>query len=256
MSMAPGGYPDPFSNGYLRWWDGERWTPQTSIPQPWAPADPAVPAGPAVPADPAVPAGPAAPWGAPTPPPAAPGYGAPWGGYAGPTAPPLVASFPLATYGKRVGARLIDTLILGVVLLPVAVAVLWTPMQDFFNSLPTDGSAPSAQVMADFETRIVGRVLLVSLLALIVQLAYEVPQLVLYGRTVGKRAFGIRVRPLAEDRLPTLKEAMIRWGVSAAGNFVGGGFFTLLDDLFPLWDKPWQQTIHDKAAKTVVVPHR
>jgi uncharacterized RDD family membrane protein YckC len=134
--------------------------------------------------------------------------------------------------------------------------VLWTPLHDFINSLPKDGTAPSTQAMADFEARIVGRALLVSFVSLVLQLAYEVPQLVRYGRTVGKRVAGIRVRPLAEDRLPTLKEAMIRWAVAAAGNFVGGGLFILLDDLFPLWDKPWKQTIHDKAAKTVVVPHR
>ncbi len=263
MSMEAGWYPDPFSNGYLRWWDGERWTPQTSVPQPVGPGAPTAPASPA------------SPWGAPTQPPgppAAPPYappygapygaptgappGAPWGGYAGPTASPQVAPYPLASYGSRIGARLIDTLILGVVLLPLVVAALWTPLHDFVNSLPTDGSAPSTQLVTDFETRIVGRVLAVSFLSLVVQLAYEVPQLVKYGRTVGKRVAGIRVRPLAEDRLPTLKEAMIRWGVSAGGSFVGGGLFTLLDDLFPLWDKPWQQTLHDKAAKTVVVPNR
>jgi len=65
---------------------------------------------------------------------------------------------------------------------------------------------------------------------------------------------GIRVRPMAEDRRPSLGEAATRTGVIAGGWLVAGGFFMLLDDLWPLWDKPWQQALHDKAAKTVVVP--
>jgi hypothetical protein len=31
------------------------------------------------------------------------------------------------------------------------------------------------------------------------------------------------------------------------------GFYVLLDDLRPFWDKPFQQSLHDKAAQTVVV---
>ena len=40
------------------------------------------------------------------------------------------------------------------------------------------------------------------------------------------------------------------------GQLVIGFVFVLIDCLWPLWDKPWQQAIHDKAAKTVVVPKR
>jgi uncharacterized RDD family membrane protein YckC len=34
---------------------------------------------------------------------------------------------------------------------------------------------------------------------------------------------------------------------------VVGGFFRLLDGLWPLWDKPYRQALHDKAMKTIVV---
>src|SRR5665213_679004 len=137
MTMAPGWYPDPFSNGYLRWWDGERWTPQTSVPG----ATPAVVAPPAG----------APPFGAP---PAVGGQ--PWGAYAGPMAPPLVASFPLASWWSRVGARFVDWLILSVVLIPVAFALLWQPFRDFVNSFPADGRAPSQQAITDFYGQILG----------------------------------------------------------------------------------------------------
>jgi uncharacterized RDD family membrane protein YckC len=235
MSMAPGWYPDPFSSGYLRWWDGERWAPQTVLSAPTSASQ------------------------APTPPPGASWPGAPpagYSGYGGSVVGTAVAPFPLASWGSRFGARLLDTLITGVLILPVAVALMWTPLQDFVNALPKNGQPASAQALSDFYGRVVLRVLLVTLVSVVVGFVYEVPQLVAYGRTVGKRALGIRVRPLAEDRLPTWKESTIRWGVSAGGSLVGGVLFTALDDLFPLWDKPWQQAIHDKAAKTVVVPNR
>ena len=83
---------------------------------------------------------------------------------------------------------------------------------------------------------------------------YFVPQNVWYGRTIGKRALGIRIRMLAEDRNPRWGEATIRYLVFGIGSAFAGGIFVLVDCLWPLWDKPWAQALHDKAAKTVVVP--
>jgi uncharacterized RDD family membrane protein YckC len=77
---------------------------------------------------------------------------------------------------------------------------------------------------------------------------------VAYGRTVGKRVLGIRIRMLADDRTPDLSTALIRWALFTAGTVIAGGPFLLLDGLWPLWDKPWRQALHDKLAKTVVVP--
>ena len=256
--MARGWYSDPFSSAYLRWWDGERWTSSTVVagqgPPPPPPGSPLPP--------------PVAPTVAPTAPIAPPTYGQPpaygqpppptqqppWAPYSAPPWPAQVATFPLASWGNRFAARLIDWLILAVVLLPVGLALLWGPFSDFVDTLPAGGSMPSQQVIADFYTQIFGRVIALTVLSIVLQFVYEVPQLVAYGRTPGKRLMGLRIRPLAEDRLPSWREATIRWGVVALGSLVGGGLFTLLDDLFPLWDKPWQQTLHDKAAKTVVVP--
>jgi uncharacterized RDD family membrane protein YckC len=108
--------------------------------------------------------------------------------------------------------------------------------------------------MTAFETRVLGMSLGLSLLSLAVMFLYLVPQNVWYGRTVGKRALGIRIRMLAEDRNPRWGEATIRYAVFGIGLMFAGGIFVLVDCLWPLWDKPWAQALHDKAAKTVVVP--
>lgn len=216
MSMAAGWYPDPFSNaGYLRWWDGTRWTSQTTLP-----VDPQATAA-----------------------------------QVGATPPPAqVATFPVATWGARLAAYLIDALLMSVVLVPVYVAMLWPALRDFIDAIPTDGSQVPIATMTAFETRVLGMSLAMSVVSLVVLFAYMVPQNVWYGRTVGKRALGIRIRMLAEDRNPRWGEASIRAGVFGLGTAVAGGIFVLVDCLWPLWDKPWAQALHDKAAKTVVVP--
>ena len=49
---------------------------------------------------------------------------------------------------------------------------------------------------------------------------------------------------------------LARWGVFEACSIVLAGLPLLVDCLWPLWDRPWQQALHDKAAKTIVVPTR
>jgi uncharacterized RDD family membrane protein YckC len=72
------------------------------------------------------------------------------------------------------------------------------------------------------------------------------------GQTVGKRVMKVRVTPL--DPAGRLNRGMLakRWLVQAvAGSFIP--FFSYLDGFWQLWDKPFQQCLHDKFAQTVVV---
>ena len=264
MSMAPGWYPDPFSVGYVRWWDGKAWSSQTQVaprtdetpqaaaaaaataevpataPSPYPPSSYPPPAYPSAPpygqqqpygqqpygtAAPPPYGGfqPPSPYGQPPPAPyGAPPQQPPWAGYQPyPPLPPGPA-FPLASWGTRFGAWLIDAIIVGLVLVPVYVAVLYPDFRDFFDSLPTDGTAPDVQVVVNFETAIIGKAFVLSLLGALAWLVYAVPQLVAYGRTLGKRVVGIRVRPLAQDRNPSWAEASVRTAVFACGQLVSG----------------------------------
>ncbi len=91
-----------------------------------------------------------------------------------------------------------------------------------------------------------------------VSFAYEVPQLARWGQTLGKRACRIRVvRRDGAERLG-LPTAVIRWLVSGlAPNMPFIGLpLGLLDGLWLLWDRPWRQCLHDKAASTIVIVPR
>jgi uncharacterized RDD family membrane protein YckC len=70
------------------------------------------------------------------------------------------------------------------------------------------------------------------------------------GQTLGKKAMKIKVVRAADGGPIGYNEAFLRWLVGALIGFVPLG--TFLDILWPLWD-PRLQTLHDKAAKTVVV---
>jgi uncharacterized RDD family membrane protein YckC len=71
------------------------------------------------------------------------------------------------------------------------------------------------------------------------------------GQTIGKRVMKIGVVPINTAESLTRGHLGLRWISEIGMGFVPG--LGLIDVLFPLWDKPYTQALHDKAAKTVVV---
>jgi len=130
--------------------------------------------------------------------------------------------------------------------------LLWPSINDFMAAIPADGSAPSDQSLKDLQAAVVGMSLTLTAVSAAISFVYQVPQNVRWGRTVGKRVVGIRIRPRVADGSLTWGQATIRWAVDAAFSAISP-LLNLLDYLWPLWDKPWRQAIHDKAAKTIVV---
>jgi uncharacterized RDD family membrane protein YckC len=109
---------------------------------------------------------------------------------------------------------------------------------------------------ADLAGDLIGPFLLLELGLVVVTLAayyvYYVEMMYRSGQTLGKRLIGIRVVPADPGRRLTRTMAAKRYGVEfVAGSVVP--FFSLLDGLWQLWDTPFQQTLHDKAAQTVVI---
>ncbi len=183
-------------------------------------------------------------------------YGQFPGGYpqTGPTAPD---GTPLAGRWRRLWGALIDGVIVSAVAGLLGASLVSAIADDFRRYINQATAAAQAGAAAPdantFVANVTPDLLRLALLQLLVAAVYEIPLTKLRGQTLGKMALGTRVRPLAQEGLPTWGQSVLRWigyRVLAAVPQVGG-FYSLLDALWLLWD-PRRQTLHDKIAKTVV----
>ncbi|WP_431949167.1 RDD family protein [Actinacidiphila sp. bgisy167] len=153
-----------------------------------------------------------------------------------PTDPALAGMPPLAGSGQRFVARLIDGAIFLVLAFVLSMA---------FGASFTDPDD-------------LGKVVVVSLIVGVASFLYEALMLKSSGQTIGKKVMKIRVARLADGSVPgnaAWARAGTYAGISVAGNVIPcvGFLLPLLNVLWHLWDKPYRQCWHDKAAKTVVV---
>ncbi|GHG70395.1 RDD family protein [Streptomyces griseocarneus] len=155
-------------------------------------------------------------------------YGGPYG-----AADPLAGMPPLASRFRRLVARIIDALIVGI---PVSVVF----------SLATWGYDPWKDTSKNTG---------LSILISIIYFLYEGLMLTTRGQTVGKMAMKIRVAMLDNGAIPEGRPGWTRAAVYSLPEIVPccGFVFWLLNVLWCTWDEPYHQCIHDKAAKTVVV---
>lgn len=288
MSVQPGWYVDPADPETRRYWDGEGWmgapipvdaTPPEGPPPP-EPAPVAAPAPAAPPADPGQPTpGPQSGHPGAGPHPEQPGWwpgqptdaGQPSGpppGWPYPTWPgrpplPQPHGLPLASYGARLVARLID---FGVVfLLNVAVNgwFVWRYVEEvapylresFRRALAGNSSTEGLPQPGE---QAGGLQIVILLIATALWFAYEVPSMAARGQTFGKRVAGIRAVPVEADQPLGFGRATRRWTTLGLPTMLWyccgfGLLLQLVDAVSPLFDQPLRQALHDKRAQTVVV---
>lgn len=161
-----------------------------------------------------------------------PPYGQPYGGpghVAGPYG-------ELASRWARLGALLLDGLLLGgVSLVLVAPFIDWDTMLD-----------PYAEAGATLSTD-----LTTSAVSTVIGFLYFWLMHARSGQTLGKKAAGIRVVREHDGGAISSGTSAWRYGVQILLS-LPCGIGSLLDALWILWD-PRKQTIHDKAAHTLVV---
>ncbi|MFD4976144.1 RDD family protein [Streptomyces sp. NPDC058424] len=106
----------------------------------------------------------------------------------------------------------------------------------------------------------------------LVYIGYDGYLLTTRGRTFGKQWMKIQVGMLHDGSLPAGRPGWLRaaayglpgvlaeagwalWAINVLPAFVPSlfGILWLINVLWLLWDKPYQQALHDKAAETVVV---
>ncbi|MDF3292931.1 RDD family protein [Streptomyces silvisoli] len=145
---------------------------------------------------------------------------------------PLAGMPPLANRFKRLVARIIDALIVGI---PLGLIL---------------GFA-----FGGYNYNRAGRSFWQELIYALVYFAYDGYMLTTRGQTFGKQFMKIRVAMLDNGALPAGQPGWTRAAVYALPPIVPccGSLFWLVNVLWLLWDKPYQQALHDKAAKTVVV---
>lgn len=258
MTQIPAGwYPDPApappgQPPQVRYWDGSGWTEHVS---------PAAPAAPVAQV-------------------AAPAYSPAPAAETGPTTPDGAR---LAGWWSRVGAYLIDGILLGVVSQIVSIpgtVAMQADLEDVFDAWETrlDSAETWSEVeplfddllgvLSDNVWWLVGPSLVASMLYFLIFWVWK-------GATLGQMVLGIKVRLRSEDTgggLP-IGSAALRWLVmggigsiaflfafgSGIGTFLAimgaTGLFGLVNFLWPLFDDK-RQAIHDKVARTNVVKVR
>ncbi len=167
----------------------------------------------------------------------------------------------MADFLSRFVAYLIDSTLLsglvGLIAIPLYLLLLQTKLEELSRLQVTQDASgsitagTSVSTRGFFETLLVvyGALILISLIA---HYLYFVEVLLRRGQTLGKKAMNIAVAPLDPGARLTRGIVAKRFLVEIlVGSVVP--FFTLIDALWQLRDQRYQQTLHDKFAKTVVV---
>lgn len=154
-----------------------------------------------------------------------------------------------AGLGKRFGARLIDlvlTLAVGGGVAFPFVGKVTDHLDAKVNAVEQAGETKQVWLL-DGTT---GAYLGVVLGALVVfGLLYEVLPTARWGRTLGKKLFGISVVHIEGHGKPGFGAALVRWLVYGV---LGLAVIGVLNVLWCVFDRPWRQCWHDKAARTFV----
>ena len=239
-SPAPGWYPDPHVPQQMRWWDGQAWTEDTyerTLPLESGLASPersgASPTLTRTPTRQGVRTG----------------------------ASTTDDGVPLSAWGWRALARVIDALLINALAMLLAFPAssdLLAALRDQLTQ-SVQSAQPGAAGAGAWATdpRVLRAVGVITLVQLVVSLAYEMGFLLWRQATPGKLLVGLRVRPWQPGARLSPTVIARRWLASEAASSLPniGTVYYLVDVLWPLRD-PRRQALHDKFAGTCVVRPR
>ncbi|MEU2622182.1 RDD family protein [Streptomyces sp. NPDC007157] len=159
------------------------------------------------------------------------------------------ASARPAGLGKRFAARLVDSLVVGMVTAAAAVPFgtqAADHVRDKIDAAKLSGRTETVWLLDGTTGLYLGIVLAV---LLVVGVLYEVLPTAKWGRTLGKKLFGLEVRDIEGHEPPAFGAALRRWLVYTVPGLLGIG---IVGVAWCLFDRPWHQCWHDKAAHTFV----
>jgi uncharacterized RDD family membrane protein YckC len=150
---------------------------------------------------------------------------------------------------KRLLARLIDSVIVGVAVAAVGVPLgtaAYDHIQQKIDAARRTGETVTVWLI-DGTTSVQLAIFLA--VVLVTGLLYEVLPTAKWGRTLGKKLFGLKVLDIESQYEPGFWPALRRWLTHTVLGALVIGFLGLAWCLF---DRPWRQCWHDKAARTFV----
>ncbi|MER6627222.1 RDD family protein [Streptomyces sp. NPDC000987] len=154
-----------------------------------------------------------------------------------------------AGLGKRLVARLLDTVVVAGVTAVAAVplgAKALDHVDEKIDAAKLSGETVTVWLLDGTTSACLGAVLAVLLLSGVL---YEALPTAKWGRTLGKKLLGLEVRDIEAHEPPSFGAALRRWLVySVPGVLLIG----VVGVLWCLFDRPWRQCWHDKAAHTFV----
>ncbi|MGW3630120.1 RDD family protein [Streptomyces sp. NPDC005122] len=154
-----------------------------------------------------------------------------------------------AALGRRLAARIVDTAVLATVT-AVAAVPLGTKAIDHINgkigAAKRSGQTVTVWLLDGTTAGYLGVCLAVLLLFGVV---YDALPTARWGRTLGKKLCGIEVRDIEGHEPPSFGPALRRWLVYCVPGVLVIG---VVGVLWCLFDRPWRQCWHDKAAHTFV----
>ncbi|MFB9734520.1 RDD family protein [Streptomyces thermocoprophilus] len=154
-----------------------------------------------------------------------------------------------AGLGKRLAARLVDTLIVGAVTSAAAVPFGLKTVDHVtakIDAAKLTGRTVTVWILDSTTSVYLGVTLAVLLLAGIL---FEALPTARWGVTPGKKLFGLEVRDIEAHEPPSFGAALRRWLVYSVPGLLAVGVVGVVWGLF---DRPWRQCWHDKAAHTFV----
>jgi uncharacterized RDD family membrane protein YckC len=159
------------------------------------------------------------------------------------------ASARPASLGKRLAARMIDTVLLGALVGAVAVPVLSRARAHIDEKIEAAKQSGEMVTVWLVDGTTAGHFGIVLSALLVLGVLYEALPTAKWGRTLGKKLCGLTVWGIESHEPPSFGAALRRWLVYGVLGLLAVG---VLNVLWCLFDRPWRQCWHDKAARTFV----
>ncbi|MEV8310784.1 RDD family protein [Streptomyces flavidovirens] len=154
-----------------------------------------------------------------------------------------------AGLAKRLAARLIDTVVLGAAVSAVAVPLVSATLAHIDEKIEAAKLSGETVTVWLLDGTTAGYLGIVLGAYLLIGVVYEVLPTAKWGRTLGKKLCRMHVRDIEAHEPPTFGAALRRWLVYGLLGVLAIG---VVNAAWCLFDRPWRQCWHDKAARTFV----